>query len=85
MRKPFCEFLHTFGVFDYDEWHAICLGFLMPWFGWYLIVRYGASSESSRLLSSETWYVALGMTLRNLALFALAVGTAVILKAKGVF
>ena len=56
-----------------DEHHAVCLGFLLPWFGWYLIVRYGASSDSSRLLSSETWYVALGMTLRNLAFIGVGV------------
>ena len=100
LPHPLCEFCHCITrdshghviacEFNYGEFHAICLGLLLSSEMWELIVRYGASTESSRLLTAETWYVGLGSTLRAIGSAALRVGVGagavlVLLKLLGVF
>ena len=71
LPEPFCHFCRrrnsngTYS-FDYDEWHAICLGLLLPVPMWWPICRWNVG-DAARLLASESWYVALGTTLRLLA------------------
>ncbi len=61
----FCRMKNKDGTysFDWDEFHAICLGLLLPIPMWWPICRWNVG-EPARLLGSEGWYVAFGITLR---------------------
>ena len=66
--RNWCHFCNT-----PDEHHAICLGLLLPIPMWWPICRWNVG-EAARLLASEPWYVAIGMTLRVIGLFYLVKG-----------
>ena len=67
-----------------DDHHATCMGmFFTPWM-WWLIVKYGASSEASRLMTAKPWYIALGGWVQFFVLNPLAI-IGLILLVKGVF
>jgi hypothetical protein len=66
LPRPFCEFCHREdGTFDYDEFHAVCMGFLFPLWLWPLVILRD-KDEANRLWRSEPWYIALGTSLRVL-------------------
>uniref|UniRef100_A0A6M3KWB5 Uncharacterized protein n=1 Tax=viral metagenome TaxID=1070528 RepID=A0A6M3KWB5_9ZZZZ len=56
-----------------DEHHAVCMGLLFPLPIWWPICRWNVG-ESARILGSEPWYVALGMSLRVIGLILLVKG-----------
>jgi len=67
LPEPFCEFCRNKdGSFNYDEWHALLLGFATPYFMWPFIV--GWSQNAAYLAAKETWYVAGGMLLHWLTI-----------------
>jgi hypothetical protein len=67
---PWHEFCRNAdGSFCFDEWHAILLGALVPFFMWPFMVKH--STEAKRLISDESWYVAGGMAGQLLALVLL--------------
>lgn len=63
--KHFCD--------DPDEHHAVCMGLFFPVFMWFPIARWNVG-EAARLLASEPWYVAFGMTLRVLGFIGILIG-----------
>ena len=57
-----------------DDHHATCMGmFFTPWM-WWLIVKYGASSEASRLMTAKPWYIAPGTLVQAIGLVLLIKG-----------
>jgi len=60
MKVPFCQFCRNAdGSFNYDEHHAILLGWFTPYFMWPFIVHH--SAKAVYLIAAETWYVVGGM------------------------
>ena len=56
-----------------EDHHALSMGlFFLPW-SWWLIVKYGASSEASKLMTAKPWYIALGGWVQLFVLIPLAI------------
>ena len=73
LPEPFCHFCRHqeadgSWTFDYDEHHAILLGWLTPFFMWPFIVRHSAKAKA--LVAEEPWYIAGGMFLQVVTLLA---------------
>jgi len=64
LPEPFCQFCrHDDGTFDYDEWHAILLGFLFPLWLWPFVLKHD-NGMAHALFTSEPWYIGGGMLVR---------------------
>jgi len=64
LPEPFCQFCRKDdGTFDYDEWHAILLGLLFPFWLWPFII-WRDSGSAYALFLTEPWYIGGGMLVR---------------------
>ena len=73
LPKPFCEFCHTEGKFDFNEWHALVMGFGFPLWLWPFII-YKDRSKAFDVWKDEPWYAGIGMFLRMILLVILLKG-----------
>ena len=76
--EPFCHFCRKQNddkswSIDYDELHALILGFLLFIPLWWPVCRWNVG-EPARLMASETWYIAPGTIVQAVGLILLVKG-----------